>query len=420
MKIKSITPLNDGMSSSVADKYWEDLKGFAAYSFNASHSYEYSLISWATMWIKVHYPAEFYAAAMTVIDKEEQLASLVVDAQAKKLKVLPPDMLKSTARIEIEGEDKLYAPFQAVKGISSNIAGAIVKLREAAGGSFELLAPACVKTKKKRTGEIVEEEIPAQYRGLTAEDQKTVLGRSVVNAAALEKLGRVGAFFVIDGLGFPPTHQERLKDRIELVPGFTVDMVKPTRELNAERMAKIKVTSLIEEIRSCEGCSLKGSAHPLPRMGDAPKFMLVFDSPNWKEERAGKMLEGDAADVVKAALKGVGLKPADGYYTSLVKSVKPKEVKALTNEMINGCSQWLKKEIDILKPPVIIAMGSNAVRYFSPGIKGTPMDLAGKVVFNAELDASIIYGINPSSIFFDPSKTALVEKTFAALGELLS
>lgn len=419
MKIVSAKPLNNGMSNSVADKYWDDLEGFAAYSFNKSHSYEYSLISWATMWLKVYFPAEFYAAAMTVIDKDDQLAGLVIDAQAKKLMILPPDMNKSSDRIEIEGEDKLYAPFQAVKGISSNIAGAIVKLRQAKG-SFTLLSAAGTRTKKKRTGEVVTEDVPARYSGLTPEDQKEVLGRTAVTAAALDKLARVGAFFAIDGLGFPPTHQERLKDRIELVPGFTVDMVKPTRALTVEHFAKIKITSMIEEIRACEGCSLKGAAHPLPRMGDAPKFMLVFDSPNWKEERAGKMLEGDAADVVKAALKGIGLKPSEGYYTSLVKSVKPKEVKALTNEMINGCSQWLKKEIEILKPPVIIAMGSNAVRFFSPGIKGSPTDLAGKVVFDAELDASIVYGINPGSLFYDPSKITLIEKTFAALGELLS
>lgn len=420
MKIKSITPLNDGMSNMVAEKYWSDLEGFAAYSFNLSHAAEYSLLSWVTMWLKVYYPAEFYAAAMTVIEKEEQLASLVVDAQARKLKILPPDMNKSSSRIEIEGEDKLYAPFQAVKGISSNIAAAIVKLREDAGGAFRLIAPATTRMVKKRVGPPVEELVPAQIEGLTPEDQKRVLGRSSVNAAAIERLGRVGAFYTIDSIGLSPTHPGRLKDRIELIPGFTVDMVKPDRELNAEHLAKIKITSLIEEIRSCDGCSLKGAMHPLPRMGDRPKFLLVFDSPHWKEDKAGRMLEGEPAEVIKAALKGIGLKASDGYYTALVKSTKPKEQKALTNAQINGCGQWLKREIDILKPPIIIAMGSNAVRWFSPGIKGTPSDLAGKVIYDAELDASIIFGINPGSIFHDPSKVTLIEATFEKLGELLS
>jgi DNA polymerase-3 subunit alpha len=383
-----------------ADALWTAIEGYAAYSFNKSHSYEYSLISYMTMWIKVYYPAEFFAAAMTVIDKEEKLASLVTDAQDKKLKILPPDINISTDRIEIKGEDELYAPFQAVKGISSNVAGAILKLREFQGGVFEATA--------------------GVIRGLEPEIQRKVLGRTQVNAKHRETLGRIGAFHSITGEGKPPLHPDRLKDRLELMPGFTVELVKPDRELNAEHLAKIKITHLIEEARSCEGCSLKGKPHPVPRMGDKPRFMLVFDSPNWKEERAGKMLEGDAADVVKAALKDVGLKASDGYYTSLVKSMKPKEAKALTNEQINGCSKFLTQEIEILKPPVIIAMGSNSVRYFSPGIKGTPSDLAGKAIYRADLDATIIFGINPGSLFHDPSKIKLVEATFQKLGELLS
>ena len=156
----------------------------------------------------------------------------------------------------------------------------------------------------------------------------------------------------------------------------------------------------------------------MPRMGDKPKFMMVFDSPSWKEEKAGRMMEGDNADVVKAALKAVGMKLSDGYYTSLVKAMKPKEAKGLSNEMINGCSQWLKREIEILKPPVIIAMGSKAVSYFAPGIKGSPSDIAGTAVFDSELDATIIYGLNLGSLFHDPSKISLVEKVFAVLGEI--
>jgi DNA polymerase-3 subunit alpha len=391
-----------GMAASQADTLWETIAGFAGYGFNKSHAAAYSLISWVTMWLKVYYPAEFYAAAMTVIDKEDQLTSLVADAQARKLQILPPDLNKSSARIEIEGEDKLYAPFQSVKGISSNVAASLVKLRAHMGGRFTY------------------DPATKVVNGLDPAVQKLALGRTQVNVRHRETLGKVGAFHALDGEGVAPMHPSRLKDRIELMPGFTVEMVKPDRLLNAEHLAKIKITSMIEEIRGCEGCSLKGQAHPLPRMGDAPKFFLVFDTPNWKEERAGKMLEGDAADVVKAALKGVGMKAADGYYTSLVRAVKPKDQKVISNEQISNCSKWLERELEILKPPVIIAMGSNAVRYFTKGMKGTPTDLAGKVIFDKERDASIILGINPGSIFFDPSKITLVEKVFATLGEMLS
>lgn len=393
--------VKSGMTQDRAELLWDTILGFAGYAFNASHSVEYTLISWITMWLKVYYPAEFYAAAMTVIEKEEQLSALVADCQAKNMRVLPPDLNRSTARIEIEGESKLYAPFQAIKGISSNVSAAIMKLRERAGGKFTVGA----------SGEVT---------GLAPEIQKEVLGRTVVNARHRESLERVGALHSVTGVGFPATHPDRLRDRIELLPGFTVDMVKPDRALEVEGLAAIKITRLVSEYRACEKCSLKGAPHPQVRMGAKPKFMVVFDSPTWQEERAGKMLEGSNADVVKAALKGIGMNAADGYYTSLVKSCKPKEQKQLTNEQINGCSDWLKHEIDILKPPIIIAMGSASVRWFSPGIKGSPSDLAGQVIYRKDLDASVIFGLNPGSLYHDASKLKHIEAAFEKLGQLLS
>lgn len=401
MKIKSIKPLDDGMSEASAEQLWAAIEGFAAYSFNKSHSVEYTLISWVTMWLKVYYPAEFYAASMTVIDKEDQLNGIVADAQAKKLHVLPPDLNKSTNRIEIEGEDKLYAPFQAVKGISTNVASAIIKLRDFVGGEFKV-------------GEA------GAIAGLDPVIQKKVLGRTMVNSRHRESLERIGAFHSVTGAGRPPTHPERLRDRIELLPGFTVDMVKPDRALAVEGLSTIKITRLISDYTACDGCSLRGAPHPKVRMGAKPKFMVVFDSPTWQEERQGKMLEGSTLDVIKSALTDIGMSAADGYYTSLVKSMKPKDQKQLSNEQINGCSKWLKQEIDILKPPVIIAMGSNAVRWFSPGVKGTPTDLAGKVTYRQDLDASVINGISPGSIFHDPSKVKVVAEVFEKLNQLLS
>lgn len=390
-----------GMARGRAQLLWSAIEGFAQYSFNASHSVEYTLISWVTMWLKVYYPAEFYAAAMTVIDKEEQLAALVADAQSKRLHVLPPDLNQSSDRIEIVGDDTLYAPFQAIKGVSSHVSAAIIKLRASLGGRFTLGA----------AGAIV---------GLDPATQKEVLGRTVVNARHREAMDRIGTLHSVTGQGQPPMHPDRLRDRLELLPGFTVDMVKPDRGLDVDRAAALRITRLVSDYQSCEGCSLKGAPHPRVRMGARPKFMVVFDAPTWQEERAGKMLSGSNADVVKAALASIGMNADDGYYTSLVKSPKPKGQKQLATDQISACSRWLQHEVEVLKPPIILAMGSNAVRYFAPGLKGTPADLAGKVIYDKALDASIVLGINPGSLFHDPGKLKLVEAAFEKLGQLLS
>ena len=398
-----------------ADRLWTSIEGYAAYSFNKSHAAEYSLISYMAMWLKVYYPAEFYAAAMTVIEKDDQLAGLVIDAQANGMKVLPPDLNVSTDRIEIQGEDTLIAPFQAIKGLGA-AAAAIVELREKVGGKFTWVPAHVIPA----AGRKKEKQVDAHVNGLDPDFQKLHLGRTKVNSAAVERLDLVGALWSTNRLGPAPMHPDRLRDRLSLMPGFTVEVVKADRKLNSEHLAKIQITALVEECRACQGCSLKGAPHPVPRMGGAPQFMVVFDAPTWQEERAGKMMEGSQADAVKAVLKDRGLKFSDGYYTALVKSCKPKEQKMLTNEQINGCGEYLKREIDILKPPVIIALGSNSVRWFAPGVKGNPSDLAGKAIFRQDIDATVIFGINPGQIFHDPSKVTLLESAFDKLAEVIT
>ena len=383
--------VNNGLIKIEAEALWSDIEGFGAYCFNKSHSVAYTLISYQMMWLKVYYPAEFYAATMSVIDDDDKLAPIMIDAKAHGIEVLPPDINLSSDRIVIDGENKMYAPFQAVKGISTNVAAYIMKVRKAHKKSFESF-----EEFEKVALEVVKGKVNTRHK---------------------DHLRRVGAFASV-GDGLPAMHIDRLKDRLELMPGYTIDAVKADRGLHSDRIAQLKIAELIGELRVCDGCSLAGGQHPTPSMGKKPRFMMVFDSPNWKEGKAGKMLAGDVGDAVKAGLKDAGLSPNDGYYTSVVKSVKPKEQKTLTTEQVNGCSKFLAKEIEILKPAVIVAMGSNAIRYFAPSVKGAPAELVGKTIFLPELDASVVFGMNPSTIYFDPSKIKLLQQTCEKIAEL--
>lgn len=387
---------HSGMTEGSANALFDKIEVFAGYAFNKSHSVEYAVISFWTMWLKVNYPAEFFAASLTEIDKEEKREPLVMDARRMNMQVLPPDVNRSSARVEIVGEDKLYAPFQALKGLSTNAAGYIVDARTKWGKPFE-----------NRT----DLDAALKAAGYT--------GRHI-NQAVKDKLVLIGAFAECEGDKFPAMHPDRLKNRIELLPGFTVDTVKADRTLNAERLALLELVRIAEETRACEKCSLKGGCHPMPRIGKTPKFMVVSDNPNWQEEKAGKLLEGDNAKLVINALKEAGLSAHDGYFTTLVKSGKPKDQKTLTNEQINGCSEFLKRELEILKPPVIVTLGSNAARFFAPGVKGGSMELAGKVIFDPKLDASIVFGINPGQIFHDPGKYSILQTVATKVADLIT
>ena len=381
----------NGLDEDLADSIFGKIEAFASYGFNKSHSVEYSIVSYWTMALKALYPAEFYAASMTVAldktDSEDKIGALIPDAKRKCIKVGPPDINLSSRRFEISADGlQLLAPFHTVKGISDNITNYILEGREKAGGSF------------KDEDHMLEN-----------------LNKTKVNVRSRGYLEAVGALYSIKG-GLPPNHPDRLKDQLEMLPGLIHESVLADRPLDLSAINKSLIVRMVNETRACEGCDLSGSAHPLPRMGSAAKMMIVLDSPNWQEEKAGKMFEGDSAAYVRALLREFGLSQDDIYVTALVKS--PKTGKILSNAQINGCSGYLRREVEILKPPVIVALGSAAIRHFLPSVK-TVSDVVGRAVYVAALDASIVCGINPAQIIFDASKVKLLSKVLAKAAELV-
>lgn len=388
-----------GMDQTIANSLFDKIEVFAGYAFNKSHSVEYSIISYWAMWLKTHYPAAFFAASITIADKEEKIAPLVIDARRFDIQVVPPDIIKSSHKIEIGPDQKtLYLPFQAIKGISEKVSENIKVARNHAVNSTT---------------------------GLTKRDDfyaaliETGIGGKV-NVRHKEALERVGAFAEIEQDKFKSTHPDRLKDRFELLPGYTVDMVKPNRGIPTEQVILVQVTRMMDEARRCTDCSLQGRAHPLPRVGAKPRFMIVFDAPNYNEERGGTLLVGDVATILQSALTDAGLTFNDGYFTTLVKAGKPRDQKTLTNEQITACSPRLMKEIEILKPPVIVTMGAAATKFFLPGLKGPMSDMIGKVVFDAKLDASIVVGLNPAQILFNPGKLQELRKVCQTVYDVIS
>ena len=57
----------NGIDADLAVKIFELVEKFAGYGFNKSHSAAYALVSYQTLWLKAHYPAEFMAAVLTSI-----------------------------------------------------------------------------------------------------------------------------------------------------------------------------------------------------------------------------------------------------------------------------------------------------------------------------------------------------------------
>ena len=381
--------LTSGVSKIDAETIWDQIETNAKYQFNASHAYAYGMLSYWTVYIRVHYAAEYFAACMSVQD-EDKVTELIVDARKCGIEVMPPDINISESNYVIADDNTLYAPFSAVKGVSETTALKIVELRKKRGGRYSVAS------------DFSED---AAERG------------SKVNARVVSNLNEIGALASITPGSLPARHIDRRKIQMELLPGLVIDAVKADRSTDVgDKFLKAKVIQVVSDYRSCNDCNLSGQMHPSVRMSkNNVKYMVVFDSPSWEEEKSGKLMDGKGGDVVRATMKDSGVVVADGYFTCVVKSKK--DDKFLSNQQINGCSKFLDREIALIKPPVIVALGSAAIRRFLPDVK--PGEVLGKSVYSQSLDAVIVCGPSPGAVIFDPSKIEVLTDVWKKVAEIL-
>lgn len=384
MKITSVIPLEDGIEEKSASDLWNDIEGFAAYSFNRSHTVEYALISYQCMWLKTHYPVEFYAAALTIMD-EDKLPVLLRDAKMEGIVVETPDINNSTNRFEIITDTRLSMPFQRIKGISEKTSAAILEAR--ATGRFIDKADFIARVEKRRC-----------------------------NVKHQSVLDLVGAFAWIEPGQIRPDDPRRIKDQIELLPGLISASVPIDHEMHRDRATKEKIAELFDEIRN-KNIGTSEGAPTKPHFGKKARFMIVSDCPSNEEDTTGLMGFSRSNMAVLEAMNEVGLDMADVYWTALIK--RPKRDKQITAEEINLYKGYLDCEIHALQPPIIVLLGSNAVRHFVVGFKGKASESAGKIIHFGDLNANVVIGFSPGEIHFSPDKQVEMNAIFQAVVGML-
>lgn len=372
-----------GCEEDWAERLFDKIEGFAGYGFNKSHSVEYALISYQSAYLKTYFPVEFYAAALTLMD-DDKLPALLADAKIQGISVEPPDVNLSTGRFEILTDLRLSIPFSRVKGLSMRAAEAITTAR----------GRAPFKSK---------------------EDFVERVNRRLINSAKVDALDRIGAFASIEPETPAATHPSRVRDQIELIPGLITEAAPIDRDMRMnDRFAVRQLKEMILEYR--EKLSEDG-APVIPAMNGKNRIMVVFDAPStgkYSEESSGHMARGDgfAWQAASKSMGEVGFSIRDCYVTALLK--RPKAGKVITADEIALYEPYLRQEIDLLKPPVIVALGSTALRWFLPDFKGKASEAAGKIVYLKEFDANLVVGFSPGEIWHDPDKQETLNEVFAS------
>lgn len=150
---------NNGIDGELAIKIFDLVEKFAGYGFNKSHSAAYALVSYQTLWMKTHYPAEFMAAVMSAdMDNTEKIVTLVDECENMKLTLLPPDVNAGAYKFTVNLNGEIVYGIGAIKGVGEAPVDAILEARSN-GGPFKDLFDFCARVDLKRINKRVTEKL---------------------------------------------------------------------------------------------------------------------------------------------------------------------------------------------------------------------------------------------------------------------
>ncbi|MEK6938417.1 MAG: uracil-DNA glycosylase [Nanoarchaeota archaeon] len=174
---------------------------------------------------------------------------------------------------------------------------------------------------------------------------------------------------------------------------------------------------LAEGIRRCTACPL-WKKRMLPVPGEGPvnaKLMFIGEAPGVEEDKTGMAFIGPSGEFLDQLFKKYGIKRSEVFLTSSVKCHPEKNRKPTAAEICTCRELWLKKQIEIIKPEIIVLLGQTAVDSLIG--KGKVKDYHGKLLMDREYRLFVTY--HPSAARRFPQIKKLMEEDFKKLKKLI-
>jgi DNA polymerase len=155
----------------------------------------------------------------------------------------------------------------------------------------------------------------------------------------------------------------------------------------------------------CVACPELAASRTHVVVGDAPpsgrpRFVLVGEAPGATEDETGRPFVGRSGALLDLLLAEAGLDRAQGAVLNVVKCRPPGNRTPRTAEVAR-CSGWLRRQLDLLAAPVVVALGLSSAKWFlGPRtvlgeVRGRPHQVDGRAVWATyHPSAAIRFGPN--------------------------
>jgi len=199
------------------------------------------------------------------------------------------------------------------------------------------------------------------------------------------------------------------------VPTKDNHIPKPTREntqstssepLNLDPMLAETLDSLRLRLRNCNLCNLCNERQTVVCGQGNIQAELVFigEGPGADEDKSGIAFVGKAGKLLTQIIHSIGINRESVFICNVVKCRPPGNRNPSSDE-IAACSPFLLKQLEILKPRLIVTMGNIATKTLLPHAAGI-MKMRGKLTHFQ--DIPLIPTFHPSYLLRNPSALSLV------------
>ena len=164
------------------------------------------------------------------------------------------------------------------------------------------------------------------------------------------------------------------------------------------------IGGLRREARGCTACPLYRNATQTV-FGEGPAqaaLMLVGETPGDREDLEGRPFVGPAGKLLDRALAEAGIDRESSYVTNVVKHFKwvPRGKRRIHSKPnareIQACEPWLRAEIALVKPDVLVCLGATAAQALLG--RGFRVTRRRGVPVPSDLARVVLATVHPSSL----------------------
>jgi uracil-DNA glycosylase family 4 len=147
------------------------------------------------------------------------------------------------------------------------------------------------------------------------------------------------------------------------------------------------LTELYQQIALCQKCEIaKSRTSVVPGEGaENAEIMFIGEAPGWHEDQQGRPFVGPAGQFLDRLLASIDLNRQQVYIANVIKCRPTGNRDPLPSEIAN-CQPWLDRQIELIKPRMIVTLGRYSMARYFPGktiskIHGTAQKRDGIIYF---------------------------------------